>query len=150
MNKFIKHRSLKAAFLFVALALTGCATSVIKVGRYEGLSNSNAKEAKIFVYRESSFVGAANQYDVLMDSVLVGSVPNGSFFTVDAKSGNRSLNADTHPFGKGTNIDVEAGKSYCVKLTLNFCFSCKSADITPVNLDQCETEIKSLTKVSLK
>ncbi len=136
--------------LFLAVELVGCASPVVKDGKYEGLTNSDPSKATIFVYRDSSFAGAMNQYDVLIDGVLSGSLPNGSFFIATTEPGEKNIKADTGKFGKGSSILVEKGKAYCLKMTLNFCVSCKSADIDTVDNARCDKEIKSLAKVSLK
>lgn len=135
--------------------LIGCTISspVIKSGSYDGLTNSDPKKGTIFVYRDKAFGGSANQYDVMLNGVLVGSLPNGSFFTVDTEPGENKIEPRTltsFGFGKGSSITVEQGEVYCLKLTLNFCVQCKSADINIVDAKQCESEIKSLKKVQLK
>jgi len=89
----------------------------------------------------------------MVNGVLAGSLPNGSFFSVDVDPGEYKVEPKTltsFGFGKGSVITVEQGKSYCLKLTLNFCLNCKSADINIVDAKQCESEIKSLEKVQLK
>jgi len=135
--------------------LMGCtiATPVITSGNYEGLTNTDPGKGTIFVYRDSSFAGMANQYDVMVNGVLAGSLPNGSFFSVDADPGENKVEPRTltaFGFGKGSVITVEQGRSYCLKLTLNFCLQCKSADINIVDAKQCDSEIKSLEKVQLE
>ena len=133
-----------------ATELMGCASAVVDRGSYEGLTNSDPSKGTIFVYRERAFAGSVNQYDVLIDGVIGGSLPNGSFFAVNTEPGKKDIKADTGPFGKGSGILVEKNKVYCLKLTLNFCVSCKSADVTLIDIEKCENEIKSLTKVGLK
>ncbi len=139
----------------VVAGLMGCtiATPIITSGSYEGLTNTDPDKGAIFIYRDSSFVGAANQYDVMLNGVIVGSLPNGSFFIVDADPGENKVEPRTlteFDLGKGSVLTVEQGRSHCLKLTLNFCFSCKSADINIVDAKQCDSEIKSLEKVQLK
>jgi hypothetical protein len=140
--------------VLLAIALTGCeiAARVKTTGKYEGLANKDPSKGQIFVYRESAFAGAANQYDVMLNGKLVGSLPNGSFFSVPATPGQTKIEPRTltsFGLGKGTSVNVEAGKSYCFKMTLNFCLQCKSADITPVSTEQCERDMKSLRSVVL-
>ena len=142
------------AISFFILTLMGCTTSsrVITSGSFDGLKNTDPEKGEIFVYRDSSFVGAANQYDVMLNGELVGSLPNGSFFSLDVEPGENKIEPKTLTstgFGKGSNLTVEKGKVYCLKLTLNFCLSCKSADINHAEHHQCISEIKSLSKVRL-
>jgi hypothetical protein len=132
-----------------AAELMGCASSVIESGNFEDISNSDPNKGTIFVYRDKALTGFANQYDVLIDGVLVGSLPNGSFFTVNTEPGKKNIKADTG-MGKGSSILVEKNKTYCMKMLLNFNIIMKSADIVPVDNEQCNSEIKSLTKVRLK
>jgi hypothetical protein len=134
----------------IAVVLTGCSAPVVKHGSYEGLKSLEQGKGTIYVYRESAFPGAMNQYDVLVDGKLVGSLPNGSFFTVNAEPGERNVRPDTGSFGQGAKVTVESGKAQCLKMTLNFCYGCKSADLDPVDNEQCENEIRPLTKVRLK
>ena len=143
-----------AMFLLVS-GLIGCtiSTPVVTSGSYEGLTITDPNKGNIFIYRESSFTGAANQYDVMVNGVLAGSLPNGSFFSIDADLGENKVEPRTltsFGFGKGSAITVEKGRSSCLKLTLNFCMQCKSADINVIDNEQCESEIKSLKKVQLK
>lgn len=135
--------------------LMGCtiSTPVITNGSYEGLTNTDPEKGTIFVYRDSSWGGATNQYDVMVNGVLAGSLPNGSFFSVDVDPGEIKVEPRTltsFGFGKGSVVTVEKGRTYCLKLTLNFCLQSKSADINIVDVKQCESEIKSLKKVQLK
>jgi len=139
----------------VMAGLVGCtiSTPVITSGSYEGFTNTDPDKGTIYIYRDSSFVGAANQYDVMVNGVLAGSLPNGSFFSVDVEQGENKVEPRTltsFGFGKGSVITVEKGRSYCSKLTLNFCVQCKSADINIVDANQCDSEIKPLKKVQLK
>ena len=141
---------LKITVLAMTGSLVGCATPIVKIGGYEGLSSSDATKATVFVYRDKEFAGSANRYDVLIGKDLVGSLPNGSFFSVTTPPGETQIKADTAPFGKGSSLTVEADKVYCFKLKLNWCLSCESADIIPVDNAQCEIEMKPLTRVRLK
>lgn len=139
----------------VAFGLSGCeiAARVAPSGKYEGLTNKDPNKGTIFVYREKAFVGSANQYDVMLNGALVGSLPNGSFISVDVNPGANKVEPRTltsFGFGKGSVISVEKGKAYCLKLTSNFCVQCKSADINAVSNEQCESDIKSLDRVRLQ
>jgi len=136
-------------------ALAGCtiATPVNRSGGFESLANKNPDKGTIFVYRENSLGGITNQYDVMINGDLAGSLPNGSFFSVNVNPGENKVEPRTFTdfgFGKGSIVTVEKGQSYCLKLTLNFCVQCKSADIDVVDLQQCNREILSLDRVNLK
>ncbi|GEM_PF-848210 len=142
------------ASIFIAGSM-GCAMSspVKNIGSFDGLANSNPNKGSIFVYRDKAFAGVLNQYDVMINGKLAGSLPDGSFFAVETDPGEIKIEPDTFTkfgLGKGTSITVEKGKSYCLKLTLNFCVQCKSADINLVDNEQCENEIRSLAKVRLE
>jgi len=148
--------TLKTLFVgFFATTLVSCTISspVVTGGTYDGLTNSDPNMGRIFVYRQKAFAGSVNQYDVMVDGVLAGSLPNGSFFSLDIEPGEHKIQPRTltsFRFGKGSTITVEQGKSYCLELTLNFCVQCKSADINLVDNKKCESEINSLTRVHLK
>lgn len=138
-----------------AIFLAGCTTAsrVTTTGSFKSLSNSDPEKGTIYVYRESSFAGIANQYDVMINGNLAGSLPNGSFFSIDAAVGENKVEPKTltaNNFGKGANITIKKGQVQCLKLTLNFCVSCKSADIDIVETKQCMSEIKSLLEVQLR
>ena len=142
------------ASIFLA-GLMGCTISspVIDAGSYEGLTAGGPSNATLFVYRASALKGSTNQYDVMVNGELAGSLPNGSFFTVDVPPGETKIEPRTltaFGFGSGSTTSVEEGNSYCFKLTLNFCLQCKSADIVSVGTEQCENEISSLRKVRLR
>ncbi len=144
----MNFKKLITIYFFIAL-LGGCATSVTTTGSYDGLAVAETGKATIYVYRESSLGGMANQYDVLVDDKLVGSLPNGSFFVVTTSAGEKLVKADTG-MGDGSTITVEGGKVYCMRLTLNFNLIMKSANINPVSKAQCDKEMKSLDEVKLK
>ena len=143
------YKTLKVVAVFLLTILTiGCAASVATVGVYEGLTSSDKNKATIYVYREELFIGSMNQYDVLINGYLAGSLPNGSFFMMNADAGNISI--EDAGMGKGSKITVENGNIYCMKMTLNFNVLGKSADINPVNQKQCRAEMKGLEQVRLK
>ena len=141
---------MKAPTLLIIAALTtfACSASVRRAGSYGGLGLPDTDQATVFVYRDSSFAGAANNYDIVIDDQLVGSLPNGSFFSVPAKPGVREISADTG-MGEGSRVTLAAGEIYCMKLGLNFNVLMKSADIDPVPLEQCDREMKTLDRVEL-
>ncbi|HEY9035659.1 MAG TPA: DUF2846 domain-containing protein [Pseudomonadales bacterium] len=138
-----------------AIVVTGCtiSTPVVTTGSFESLNATDANKGEIYVYRDKAFAGSANQYDVMLNGQIVGSLPNGSFFNVAASPGENKVEPRTlteFNFGKGSTVFVKEGEIYCFKLTLNFCMQCKSADITEVDTEQCKSEIQSLKKVKLK
>jgi len=150
----IKKIKLLAVSL-LSVVLIGCSisTPVMVSGKYEGLVNLNKDKGTVYIYRDDSYFGAVNQYDVMVDGVLTGSLPRASFFTVDLEPGDHRIEPRTlldFNLGKGASITTEKGKTYCMKLTLNFCFGCKSADINPVDRELCEREMKSSEKVRLE
>ena len=135
------------AVFIVALNLFGCSSvSVKEVGSFKALKNIEPNKGTIYVYREERWKGAINQYDVLANGAVAGSLPNGSFFTVSAKPGQTQINATS---GAVAKFSVKKNKVYCAKLTVNFCFSCLSADITPVDIAQCKKEIAPLVEVRM-
>ncbi|MBQ25271.1 DUF2846 domain-containing protein [Alcanivorax sp.] len=133
----------------------GCtiATPVVSSGKYEGMANDDPAMSKIYVYRDQAFAGGTNQYDVMVNGVLSGSLPNGSFFETEVEPGDTKVEPRTltsFGFGKGVSSMTDPGGIYCFKLTLNFCLQCKSADIDKIDTEQCESEIQNLKKVELK
>ena len=147
---------IKTAIIALSMSFFGgctIATPVVSSGKYEGLANDDPAMSKIYVYREQAFAGGANQYDVMVNSVLSGSLPNGSFFETDVEPGDTKVEPRTltsFGFGKGVSRMTEPGGLYCFKLTLNFCLQCKSADIDEIDAKQCENEMRNLKKVELK
>lgn len=143
----MQYKTLKLVAISLLVALTaGCATPVQTAGSYKGLTNLDNTKSTLYVYRESSMLGMANQYDVLMNQKLIGSLPNGSFFVVSTDAGSKTVKADTG-MGEGSTISVETGKIYCMKLDLNFNVLMKSANINPVSQEQCDKEMKELEEV---
>lgn len=135
--------------------LSACtiATPVVTSGSYEDLTNQDPSKSTLYVYREQAFTGSTNQYDVMVNGVIAGSLPNGSFFDVEVEPGANKVEPRTltaFGFGKGAFFTAEPGEVYCLKLTLNFCIQCKSADINLVSTEQCSSEIESLKKVELR
>ncbi|OUS06993.1 hypothetical protein A9Q81_01370 [Gammaproteobacteria bacterium 42_54_T18] len=129
-----------------ATILGGCTVPMVKVGGYEGLTRVGEGKATVYVYREQSFVGAANTYDVLIDEINVGALEDGSFIQTDVEAGAKVVRTDTG-MGSGSEVTFEKGHIYCMKLTLNFNILMKSADINPASLDTCKAEIAPLNYV---
>ncbi|MBL4703806.1 MAG: hypothetical protein JKY54_04755 [Flavobacteriales bacterium] len=140
---------LRLGIVTATIALSGCAVSMSKVGKYDGLSQINADEATVYVYRERAITSSANDYDVLIDNNLVGALPNGSYLKVSSASGSKMVKAGTG-MGRGSEVDFENGKLYCMKLSYNFNILMKSADIDPVSLATCNIEMTDLDYVMLK
>ena len=129
-----------------AILLEGCTVPMVKVGGYEGLTRVDAEKATVYVYRDQSFVGSANTYDVLIDEENVGALQDGSYIQVGVDEGAKVVRTDTG-MGSGSEVMFEKGHIYCMKLTLNFNILMKSADINPASLDTCKNEMAALTYV---
>ena len=80
----MKIRVIKMIVIFLlVVGSMGCtmSTPVITSGGYEGVTKTDPEKGTIFIYRDNSLFGATNQYDVMVNGVLAGSLPNGSLLS---------------------------------------------------------------------
>lgn len=99
-------------FVLLLSLLSACATTsyVDKPATIE----AKPGKALIVFYRESRFVGSAGSFSVFEDSVKLGALKNGSFFTVDAEPGEHVYTAKTE-VTETIALDVKAGRKYYVR-----------------------------------
>ena len=69
----IKFKILVVSLFSVVLGGCTISTPVVITGNYEGMKNLNPKKGTVYVYRDDSYFGAVNQYDVMHNGLLVGS-----------------------------------------------------------------------------
>jgi hypothetical protein len=75
----------------------------------------------VYFYRESSFKGAAIQYDIRDNGDVIGALQSGTYFYEYATPGQHTYSAKTEATSEVT-LDVEAGKAYYVKGSITFGF----------------------------
>jgi hypothetical protein len=75
----------------------------------------------VYFYRESSFKGAAVQYDIRDNGNVIGALQSGTYFYEEATPGKHVYSAKTEVTSE-VSVDVEAGKTYYVKGSIGFGF----------------------------
>lgn len=103
---------------FIMLSITGCA-SMPKKSDYTLLETApqieaNEQSALIYFFREKSFIGAGVSYYVNENGERIGVIRNGSYFVLNAPTGQHTYSAETESTVTVT-INVEAGKNYYIE-----------------------------------
>lgn len=75
----------------------------------------------VYFYRESSFKGAAIQYDVRDNGDVIGALQSGTYFYENATPGQHTYSSKTEASSEVT-LNVEAGKTYYVKGSISMGF----------------------------
>ena len=106
-----------AALAFAAL-LTACAATGPKMAEISAaIPAVKTGEARVYVYRNSSLVGAAMQPDVLVNGRVAGSSKPGGFFFVDVKPGPVEISTSTE-IEKKLTFTAEAGQARYVRTVI--------------------------------
>lgn len=75
----------------------------------------------VYFFRESSFKGAAIQFDVRDNGAVIGGLQSGTYFFENATPGKHTYSAKTEAESDVT-IDVAAGQTYYVQGTISMGF----------------------------
>ena len=126
--------------LLGVLAMTqfGCAS----LGKpYEPVASIASDKAVVYIYRPSSFVGAAVSYTVNAGTTPVVKLYNGGYFPYVTGPGELELWAQTESKSAVT-LDLKAGDRKYVKGTLGVGFLVGRPNLTVVDTALAESEIK--------
>ena len=75
----------------------------------------------VYFYRESSFKGAAVQYDIRDNGDVIGALQSGTYFYEYATPGQHTYSSKTEVTSE-VNLNIEAGKTYYIKGSVGFGF----------------------------
>lgn len=109
------------------LAVVGCAT--LLMAGCAGMPRSSEHplpsvqpdHGLVYFFRESSFKGAAIQYDVRDNGNVIGALQSGTYFFENATPGKHVYSAKTEAENDVT-VDVAPGKTYYVQGTISMGF----------------------------
>ncbi|MBI2771604.1 MAG: DUF2846 domain-containing protein [Burkholderiales bacterium] len=107
-----------AALVFSALFQSGCATGP----KFGGLEPIPPAKAQIYFLREAKVFGAGMSFDLLVDGVKVGALPNGGYLPLAVTPGRHTLSAQAGALflmvERKTEIEVAADSRAFVLVTL--------------------------------
>ncbi len=148
----MKNSIKKTAYLVlgtaIAILFTGCGANG---PQFTKMAEPKKDEGLVYIYRPSKFVGGGVYYRVNVtdkenENKVIGKLVNGSYLEHNSKKGEIEIWAETESKSSIT-LDVEAGKTYCVKGEVGIGFFVGRPHLSIVNNDLCEAEIKE-TKLS--
>src|SRR5579859_3354821 len=104
---------LKEVFV-IASVLVGCAHSG---PRFELRPAVDKESAVVYLYRQSSFFGAALHPDVFVDGVAWGTIDNGGYARFELPAGRHLLKVETRQdLNHGAaSLELEMGREYFFK-----------------------------------
>lgn len=126
-----------SAFLVGVVLISGCAT----LGpTFQKIDKTPEGMGLVYIYRPSSFIGAAVSYDVKVGETVITTLYNGGYYPYFAKPGELELWASTEAKSAVT-LDVKAGEIYYVKGTVGVGFFVGRPHLIVVPKSVGETEI---------
>lgn len=137
----------KTSWLFAVAAvlglgvMSGCATSG---PAFQKVENIPADKGLVYIYRSSSFKGAAVSYDVHVknkgNDKVVTNLKNGGYFPYFADAGENEVWAKTEAKSSVT-LDVKPGQTYYVKGGIRMGFAIGRPELTMQPADVGAAEI---------
>jgi Protein of unknown function (DUF2846) len=109
-----------AGFLAV-VALSGCVSAPKAAPDAEAAAKKFTTvpgEAQLYIVRPSSY-GLAVMYQVSIDGRIVGSLPAETFLLERVGPGNHQVSFLNNTSQENTNVSVEAGKNYYLRVGMN-------------------------------
>lgn len=147
----------KIAYLvmtFVLLfAISGCATPMVvglKKGPQRYIPSGDPNKGYIYVYREGGWFGCLRGIFVTANGKRIGGLNSGTYFVYEADPGEIVISVENW-LGEDPSrkINVEAGKRYYLKGSIEFGLVDASPYIERVHETEGESAIKSLTYATL-
>lgn len=134
--------------LVISVFLGGCAGNqpipqVIKKGK---LKRASGKKGMLYVYRPSSFIGAAVYYDIhdgSQNNKVLGTITSGSVVASELNPGYREIWAETEA-RVGAPVSINRGATQCVKAGVGFGLFVGRPTLQKVDLQTCQYDIKKI------
>jgi hypothetical protein len=103
-----------------------------------------ADSGRIYLYRESSMMGAAVQPDVYVNGVQVWVAKNGDYYYIDRPAGSYEINTSTDDKDDAITLPLVAGQSTYVQIHIKFGLFAGHGAPLIVNPQQAADAIKDL------
>lgn len=107
------------AIVAVGALLAACASGPKHAEIQASIPAVKAGEGRLYVYRESSMMGAAIQPNVLVNGKVVGTSKPGGFFFVDLPPGAVEVSTSTE-VEKKLSLTLDAGQTRYVRTVIGF------------------------------
>lgn len=139
-----RWRALAAAVLAAAALLAGCAATGPKGAEVaDQVARVPAGKARIVIYRDASFVGAAVQPQVMVDSEPAGVSKPGSFFYADVPPGQHEVSARTE-VTSSVSLQVSEGQTRYVRTAITMGAFVGRVQFTLVEADEAQRVMPGL------
>lgn len=116
MTKIITRR---LAIVAMAALLGACASGPKHAEIQSSIPTVKAGEGRLYIYRESSMMGAAIQPSILVNGKVVGQSKPGGFFFVDLAPGSVEVSTSTE-VEKKLSLTLDAGQTRYVRTVIGF------------------------------
>jgi hypothetical protein len=114
-----KNITRRLAIVAMAALLAACASGPKHAEIQSSIPSVKAGEGRLYVYRESSMLGAAIQPSVLVNGKVVGQSKPGGFFFVDLPPGPVEVSTSTE-VEKKLSLTLDAGQTRYVRTVIGF------------------------------
>ena len=132
----------------IALTLTGCGATGPK---FTAIEIPQKNQSLVYVYRPSSFMGAAMSYDIHVkdkddSDKVIGSLSNGGYIKYITKPEKVEFWAKTESTSSVT-LDMKANTMYCIKGEINMGFIVGRPHLTIIDNKICKEELKETSAI---
>jgi hypothetical protein len=143
-----KSISLATLGAITILALTGCGA---RGPKFRTIEIPQKNQSLVYIYRPSSFMGAAMSYDIHVKNAngsdkVIGSLSNGGYLKYITKPEKVELWAKTEDKSSVT-LDMKAGTMYCVKGELGMGIIVGRPNLTIIGNKLCQKELKDTSAI---
>lgn len=114
-----KNITRRLAIVAMAALLGACASGPKHAEIQSSIPAMKAGEGRLYVYRESSMMGAAIQPSVLVNGKVAGQSKPGGFFFVDLPPGSVEVSTSTE-VEKKLSLTLDAGQTRYVRTVIGF------------------------------
>ena len=114
-----KNITRRLAIVAIAALLAACASGPKHSEIQSSIPAMKAGEGRLYVYRESSMMGAAIQPSVLVNGKVAGQSKPGGFFFVDLPPGSVEVSTSTE-VEKKLSLTLDAGQTRYVRTVIGF------------------------------
>lgn len=145
----LKSTIMTLAGTITALTLTGCGATGPK---FTSIEIPQENESLVYVYRPSSFVGAAISYDIHVkekdsSDKVIGSLSNGGYIKYITKPKKVEFWAKTESTSSVT-LDMKPNTMYCIKGELDMGFIVGRPDLKVIDNKICQEELKDTSAIA--
>jgi hypothetical protein len=114
-----KNITRRLAIVAIGALLAACASGPKHAEIQSSIPAMKAGEGRLYVYRESSMLGAAIQPSVLVNGKVAGQSKPGGFFFVDLAPGSVEVSTSTE-VEKKLSLTLDAGQTRYVRTVIGF------------------------------